>query len=106
MSVFAAELIMFRAKYCEWCEVWDKEVGIVYAKTKEANKAKLRMVNIHAKRPADLADIKGVVFTPTFILFHEGKEIGRMLGYVSEDFFWGQLEQLLNKLPTKQNAKN
>jgi len=26
----AAELVMFDSPVCEWCEVWEEEVGIVY----------------------------------------------------------------------------
>jgi len=31
-SMNAAELIMFDSPVCEWCEIWEDEVGIVYHK--------------------------------------------------------------------------
>ena len=94
----AAELIMFRQHACEWCEVWDEEVGVVYNKTPEAKSAPLREVDIHDDRPADLAKIKPVVYTPTFVLTEDGKEIGRIIGYPGEDFFWGLLGQMLARV--------
>ena len=31
----AAELVMFESEACEWCEVWDEEIGVAYSKTSE-----------------------------------------------------------------------
>ena len=94
----AAELVMFEASYCEWCEVWDEEIGVVYAKTDEGKAAPLRRVDLHDERPEDLEDVRGIAFTPTFVLMEEGREIGRVVGYPGEDFFWPMLGQLLEKL--------
>ncbi len=38
-------------------------------------------------------------YIPTFVLIDEGKEVGRIEGYPGEDFFWGMLGKLLEKLP-------
>ena len=97
----AAELVMFRQALCEWCEVWDEEVGVVYNKTDEGKQAPIRMVDIFEERPADLKDIKSVIFTPTFVLIENDTEVGRILGYPGEAFFWGMLSQLLKKIPAE-----
>jgi hypothetical protein len=96
----AAELVMFGAGNCEWCEVWDREVGVVYVKTAEAKVAPLRRIDVFAARPADLTQIKGVRYTPTFVLVDRGREIGRIVGYPGEDFFWELLAGLIKKLPS------
>ena len=92
---------MVEQQACEWCEVWDAEVGIVYNKTKEGRIAPLRRIDIHDPMPRDLEFIRGLVFTPTFVLIDKGEEIGRILGYPGEDFFWGLLQKLMEKLPDK-----
>lgn len=97
----AAELVMFRQAMCEWCEVWDDEVGVVYDKTREGRQVPIREVDIHDKRPGDLNDIKPVIFTPTFVLMDKGVELGRIMGYPGEDFFWGLLDQMLKKVPAE-----
>lgn len=97
----AAELVMFRQALCEWCEVWDDEVGVVYNKTQEGRQVPIRQIDIHDQRPDDLRSIRPVVFTPTFVLVDDGKEIGRILGYPGEDFFWGLLNQMLKKMPAE-----
>ena len=98
------ELVMFEQAACEWCEVWDEQVGIVYAKTAEGRRAPLRRMNIHDAMPVDVEINKPVVYTPTFVLLEKGVEVGRISGYPGEDFFWGMLDQLLKKLPNKDNS--
>ncbi len=93
----SAELVMFRQALCEWCEVWDDEVGIVYNKTQEGKRVPIRQVDIHDKRPSDLGAIKPVIYTPTFVLVKGGVELGRIQGYPGEDFFWGLLSKMLKE---------
>lgn len=93
----AAELVMFEEPYCAWCQAWDREVGAIYPKTEEGRRVPLRRVRIGGPRPADLRAIKGIVFTPTFVLVDRGAEIGRIVGYLGEDHFWGLFGVLLRK---------
>lgn len=95
----AAELVMFESAACSWCERWHEELGPIYPKTAESRIAPLRRVNLHDPRPAGLDAIRGVSFTPTFVLIHNGTEIGRITGYAGDAFFWFQLGTLLEKLP-------
>ncbi|GBE42287.1 hypothetical protein BMS3Bbin10_00345 [bacterium BMS3Bbin10] len=94
-----AELVMFEQAFCEWCEAWEEEVGVVYDKTDEGKRAPVRRVDIHSQRPADLRGVKRIVFTPTFVLMENGAEVGRILGYPGEDHFWGLLDRILKRLP-------
>ena len=94
----AAELVMFESDTCEWCERFNAEVGPVYPNTAESKCAPLRRVDIHDPRPTDLAHVKGIVYTPTFVLMEDGREISRLTGYPGEDFFWSLLDRDLKKL--------
>ncbi len=102
---WAAELIMFESEGCTWCEAWDREIAPVYPKTAEARIAPLRRADIDDELPPDLAALKPVIYTPTFVLLHEGKEVGRILGYPGEDFFWALLEELIGKLPEQEGEQ-
>lgn len=95
----AAELLMFEETGCYWCARWNDEIGPIYPKTAEGKLAPLRRLSIRDGRPDDLKLAKPVRFTPTFVLVHEGKEIGRIEGHPGEDFFWGLLGQMLRDLP-------
>ena len=41
--------------------------------------------------------VNPVVFTPTFILTKNFKEIARIEGYIGDDLFWGMLEVVLKR---------
>lgn len=99
----SAELVLVEQQGCEWCEVWNEEIAPVYARTPEGRVAPLRRVDIHDPLPEDLKFIRGLAFTPTFVLVDQGKEVGRILGYPGEDFFWGLLQELIAKLPGFKN---
>lgn len=94
----AAELVIFESTACEWCEIWQDEVGEFYDKTSEAEIVPLRRVDIDDDRPDDLKHVNGIVYTPTFIIMKEGQEVGRIIGYPGEDFFWQLLNEILLKL--------
>jgi hypothetical protein len=100
----AAELVMFEAPGCTWCEAWDEEVGVVYVKTEEGRAAPLRRVDIDDPRPPDLEALQGVVYTPTFVLLDAGREVGRILGYPGEGFFWSLLDELLERVPARPQS--
>lgn len=99
----AAELLMIEQAGCNWCAAWNRDVGIVYDKTEEGKRAPLRRIDLKDAIPEDLAAIRIERFTPTFILIEGNREIGRIRGYPGEDFFWGLLGQMLEKLPSKTN---
>lgn len=103
-EVRAAELVMFESPFCEWCEAWDRDVGVVYHKTEEGRLAPLRRVQLHAPRPEDLGAIDAVVYTPTFVLVEQGRELGRITGYPGEDHFWGLMGVLLEPLKAASGA--
>lgn len=98
-GVSAAELVMFESRACPWCEAWDEEIGGIYPLTDEARIAPLRRVDADDPLPEDLAGVRAVIYTPTFVLVQDGVEVGRILGYPGEDFFWGLLAMELEKLP-------
>ncbi|MBC8269578.1 MAG: hypothetical protein H8E36_12590 [Rhodospirillaceae bacterium] len=94
----AAELVMFESEGCEWCEAWNEDIGVVYDKTSEAKIAPLRRINIDDDRPVDLSHLEGLMYTPTFVVMKDGLEVGRIIGYPGEDFFWQLLNEIIKKI--------
>lgn len=101
----AAELVMFEEAGCGWCERWNDEIGTAYSKTEEGRLAPLRRVSLEAPRPDDLAGVRSVTFSPTFLVMQDGKEYGRIVGYPGQDFFWPMLQEILSTLPDTGGAK-
>ena len=102
----AAELVMFESEACEWCEVWDEEIGVAYDKTNEAIVVPLRKIDIDGVIPTAYGHLKGLVYTPTFVVMDNGKELGRIIGYPGEDFFWQYLKEILMKVKLIEREKH
>ena len=90
-------LAMFETPGCEWCDLWDAEVGVVYARTPEGAAAPLVRLDKNDDLPAGVRVAADPVYTPTFVLLENGEEIGRIEGYPGEDFFWGLLQKMLRE---------
>lgn len=104
-SASAAQLVMFDQDHCPWCERWEEEIGGVYNRTDEGKRAPIRRVDIHSRLPSDLSHLKSGRFTPTFVLLDDsGQEVDRIRGYPGQDFFWGLLGEMLEKLPAKEHS--
>ena len=94
----AAQLVMFTSDHCPWCAKWEKDIGVMYHLTDESKKAPLLRVD-QSKTGKFKALERGVTFTPTFVLFDQNKEMGRITGYPGQDFFFPMLNNLLAKVP-------
>lgn len=100
-SGVAAELLMLEQPGCVWCARFNAEIAPAWPKTDEGKRAPLRRVDITEPWPADLASVQKERFTPTFVLMEAGQEIGRLRGYVGDEFFWYRIGELIAKLPAE-----
>jgi hypothetical protein len=105
ITATAAQLIVVEQKNCHWCRKWQQEVGQTYGSTPVALIAPLRRIDLHERKPADLSHLDLGRYTPTFILFELGREVGRIRGYPGIDSFWYILKQQLAKLQSLQGPK-
>jgi len=95
----AAELLMYTDPSCGPCRLFEHEVGGIYAKTAEHQRAPLRRIEIHAPPPDDLRAVEVPAVAPTFVLVDAGRELGRFSGYANDELFWLSLTALLEQLP-------
>jgi hypothetical protein len=98
-SARAAELVMFEEPGCAWCRRWHAEIGPAYPLTAEGRLAPLRRIHIRDQAIAGVSLERPVTVTPTFVLAEGGREIGRIVGYPGNEFFYGQLAELLKRVP-------
>lgn len=101
-SVMAAELAMFERDGCIWCVRWHRDIGGIYDRTPEGLRAPLRRINVRDEPGFALE--QPVIFTPTFVLVENGREVGRITGYPGQDAFWGLLGKLLPPRPALSPA--
>lgn len=93
----AAELVMVEEMGCIYCERWDAEISEIYPKTPEGQAAPLVRVLKGSSGLDAFVLNRPVIFTPTFILVEDGRELARIEGYPGEDFFWGLLGMILER---------
>ena len=91
-------LLMFESPGCGYCEAWKAQVGPIYPKTEEAKRLPLSILNIHNDLPEQIEFKAMVQFSPTFVVVEDGKEVGRIVGYQGDEFFWWYLDALHKKL--------
>jgi hypothetical protein len=87
-------LLMVDDINCSYCRKWEREVGVGYGKSVEGRFAPLTKVRRGDPR---LQGITSLAYTPTFILFVNGREAGRIVGYPGADFFWAELDQMIKR---------
>ena len=102
--VLAAELLMLEQPGCVWCARFNAEIAPAWPNTDEGKRAPLRRVDITEAWPSDLSGVQKERFTPTFVLMDDGKEIGRLRGYVGDEFFWYRIGELIAKLPAEPDG--
>ncbi len=86
-------LIMVDDPACSYCKRWHRDVGGGYGRTAEGRAAPLQRVGRDAKV---LRNFAVVVYTPTFILVRDGREVGRITGYPGQFYFWEELASLMS----------
>lgn len=96
-SARAAELVLFETGRCPWCVKWHRELGDVYPRTEEGKLLPLRRVDLLGSVPRDLGAVRGIKYTPTFVVVDCGQEFGRIVGYNSDEQFWGELSVIVEK---------
>lgn len=95
-----AALVMLERQDCPWCRRWLREVGeTAWNASDLGRRAPLRRADVARGLPEDLAFLANWRFTPTFVLVQGGREVGRIIGYQGDLFFWQQAEALLARLP-------
>lgn len=93
----AAELIMYDRDGCYYCLEWKNKVGKYYNQTREGMAVPLTRVDLGERIPSRLAKVRKPVMTPTFVMIHEGREIGRINGYPGEKKFWAMMSYLIKR---------
>jgi hypothetical protein len=91
-------LLMVEEDGCPYCAKFNREIAHIYPKTEEGKTAPLQRIDLHKSWPSSLDHIDRPRFTPTFILVHDNREIGRLIGYNGDEYFWFLLGELLQQV--------
>ena len=101
MPVYAEDILVYvYQEDCGACMKFDKEIGPIYPRTKEA--AQLPMVKVSLEdwrsgdHPYENCQAGDVFGTPTFIQLNDCREVDRITGYSSDELFWLGLRRMNN----------
>jgi hypothetical protein len=87
-------LVMVEDAGCVYCVRWHEEVGQAYARSAEGRFAPLDRRRI---RDPEIAFLRNIRYTPTFVLLAGDVEVGRITGYPGVELFWEQIAGLMAK---------
>jgi thioredoxin-related protein len=99
------ELLFVDKSGCPWCARFEREVLPGYGLSDLGKEAPLRRASLDAGQPREASLDEPVRFTPTFVLLRDGKEIGRIVGYMDNATFYGLVEKLLIDKRAKTEAR-
>ncbi|MBA4492198.1 SoxS protein [Paracoccus sp. S1E-3] len=88
-------LLMIRQDGCIYCRQWEAEIAPLYPTSAQGRAAPLQRIDIDGPYPDGLALDRQPYVTPTFILIHDGQEMGRIEGYPGPKNFWRFLDRLM-----------
>jgi len=101
-SAMAAELLMFSMASCGYCQAFLKEVAPTYADSKFAKLLPLRIISMDRRAAPKWYDkaynarkIDGIAGTPTFVVFDNGEEKARLIGYQGKQRFYEDMSNFI-----------
>ena len=112
-SAYATEMIMFSTKTCGYCRNFLREVAPTYNDTEYAKLLPLRIISMDSQnapkwfsKAYDERRIDGISGTPTFIIFSNGNEVARLIGYGGKDRWYDDIKDFIknNKKQLEETA--
>ena len=101
-TIQAAELLMFSMASCGYCQAFLKEVAPTYADTEFAKLLPMRIISMDRKaapkwfeKAYDQKKIDGIAGTPTFVVFENGEEKARLIGYQGKERFYEDMTNFI-----------
>ena len=101
-TAVATELIMFSMASCGYCQAFLKEVAPTYADSDFAKLLPLRIISMDRVAAPKWYDeaynarkIDGIAGTPTFVVFSNGEEKARLIGYQGMQNFYDDMSNFI-----------
>jgi thioredoxin-related protein len=92
-------LIVIEKPGCFYCRLFRRDVGPAYEATPRAREVPMRYLDLKAAKARQLAFDRPIEVVPTVVLFHNGREVERIAGYMAPENFVRVINYLLSRLP-------
>lgn len=88
-------LLMIEQVGCYVCTAFNRDVAPAYHASPEAQIAPLIHADLRGPLPDGVTLVSRPFVTPTFVLLApDGHEVGRLIGFPGEDFFWPYINEM------------
>ena len=87
-------IIDFYADWCGPCQMMKP----VFESVSEEYKGKLKFLKLDTQSEQGLAARFGIQGIPAFVMVNNGKEVGRLVGYMDEDTFKSRINSVLERI--------
>ena len=89
------EILVVEIDNCIYCGLFRRDVAPTYTTSARAKSAPLRFVDINAPDVDRLALQAPIDTVPTVLVVENGREVGRIAGYVGPEIFFHSLSRIL-----------
>ena len=97
-TVTPYELVVFEADGCIYCEVFRRDVLPLYSESKAAREAPIRFINLTHADESRMGLSSAITIAPTVVLFRDGTEVDRIIGYTGPFNFVKLVGHMMGKL--------
>lgn len=87
-------IIDFYADWCGPCQM----MSPVFDKISSDYEGKLKFLKLDTQSESGLAMKFGIQGIPAFVVVHDSKEVGRIIGYMGEDQFKARIDAALSQI--------
>lgn len=89
------EVLVVEIDNCIYCGLFRRDVAPTYTASPRAKSAPMRFVDINAPDVDRIALQAPIDTIPTVLVVENGREVGRIAGYVGPEIFFHSLSQIL-----------
>ena len=93
------ELLVVEVEDCVYCLVFRRDVFPSYEASARARTVPMRFVDISKTAAEQLGLAEPVQQVPTVLLMKDGREVGRISGYVGPENFFHAINRLMSTAP-------
>lgn len=83
--------------YADWCGPCQMMKPVFEAVSQEYS-GKLKFLKLDTQSESGLASKFGIQGIPAFVIVNNGKEVGRLVGYMDEDGFKSKIDSVLERI--------
>jgi thioredoxin-related protein len=89
------ELLVVEISNCLYCGLFRRDVAPTYKASERGRSVPMRFIDINAPDVDRLALLSPIDSVPTVLVVENGREVGRIAGYVGPEIFFHSLNRIL-----------